>query len=65
MKGFNNYTPKVGERCFISAPNMDDENGYCWDLFDVISIDEKSISYGNKGCHSNTNLLDHVAIKKA
>lgn len=64
MKGDNNYIPVVGERVLISAPNMDDENGYVYGEFDVLEIDEISITYGNKGFHSNLNLLNHVSIKK-
>ncbi len=63
MKGINNYIPKAGEKCLISGPNCDDENGYVYGLFEVLWINGTFILYGNKGFWPNLNKIEHISIR--
>lgn len=63
-KGDKSYKPKVGERVLISPPNCDNDEGYVYDEYDVLWMNDVFILYGNENFYPNLNKLRHVAIKK-
>lgn len=65
MKGDQNtYRPEVGERCLISPPNCDDDNGYVFFEFEILWKNEKFVLYGNPGRWPNLNKWDHISVKQ-
>ncbi len=63
MKGQNSYKPQVGERVLLSPPNCDNENGYVYDEYNVLWMNDVFILYGNDGMWPNLHKLEHVHIK--
>lgn len=64
MKGKGSYIPIVGELVLISSPNCDNENGYVYEWFNVLWINDLFILYGRDGLWPVLNKLEHVHIKK-
>ena len=64
MKGLDNYKCKTGERVLISPPNSDNENGYCFQEYQVLWQNDIFILYGNDGRYPNLHRKEHVKIKQ-
>lgn len=62
MKGDNSYKPKVNERVLISPPNADNLDGWVYQEYNVLWMDDLFILYGNKGHWPNLNKKEHVHI---
>lgn len=63
MKGKNSYKPKVGERVLLSPPHSDNDEGYVYQEYDILWMDDTFILYGNKGKYPNLDKIEHVHIK--
>lgn len=64
MKGKGHkYRPRVGERCLISGPNCDDDDGYVFGEFEVLWKDDVFLLYGKDGCWPNLSKWDLVIAK--
>lgn len=64
MKGESStFRPDVGERCLMSGPNMDDDDGYIFHETEVLWKDDKFVLYGNKGMWPILNKWDHIIAK--
>lgn len=57
------YIPQVGERCLVSGPNCDDDNGYTWGETTVLWSSETFVLYGNEGFWPVLHKLEHVLFK--
>lgn len=64
MKGKNStYIPKIGERCLISGPNCDGENGYVFEEFDVLWGNDVFVLYGSPGYWPVVSKWDYIIAK--
>jgi len=64
MKGKNStYRPDVGERCLISGPNMDDEDGYVFYETEILWKNETFVLHGNPGRWPNLNMWQQIIAK--
>jgi len=59
-----NYIPKKGERVLISPPNSDNLDGYVYQEYNTIDVDDEYITYGNDGCYPNIDKIKHCLIKQ-
>jgi len=64
MKGDNSYKPSVGEKVLISGPNVDNTDGYVYDIFEVLWMNDVFILYGMEKCWPNLHKIEHVHIKQ-
>ena len=64
MKGDGyTYRPEVGERCLISPPHSDDNDGYCFQEYEILWKNGLFVLYGNEGCWPNLNKWRHIIAK--
>ena len=57
------WRPIAGQTCLISPPHADDENGYVYDEYEVLWLDETFICYRKPGCWPNVNKWEHIRAK--
>lgn len=64
MKGKTcTYRPDVGEICLISPPHSDDENGYCFQIYEILWKNDVFVLYGKPDCWPNLDKWDHIISK--
>lgn len=57
------YRPVSGEKCLISPPHADDENGYTYGEYEVLWTDAIFILYRKDGCWPAVNKWEHIRTK--
>lgn len=63
-KGANRtYRPKIGERCLVSPPNCDDDNGYVFQEYNILWSNDIFVLYGNDGYYPNMDKWEHIIAK--
>ena len=64
MKGINYpYRPEVGEEVWISPPGSDDENGYVFQLYEILWFDATFVLYRKNDSWPNLDKWIHIAIE--
>ena len=57
------YRPEIGERCLMSGPNCDDENGYTYTEVEILWKDDLFVVFRTPRCWPTVYKWEHIRTK--
>ena len=59
----HNWRPVAGQTCLISPPHSDNEEGYVYQEYEVLWLNETFVCYRKKDCWPVVNKWEHIRAK--